>query len=36
MADVTTQKASRKALCVGINKFQNYPQFALNGNRFLT
>ena len=31
MADVTTQKASRKALCVGINKFQNYPQFALNG-----
>lgn len=23
--------AGKKALCVGINKFENYPQFALNG-----
>jgi len=22
---------AKRALCVGINKFANYPQFALNG-----
>ena len=31
MTEATSRITGRKALCVGINKFQNHPQFTLNG-----